>query len=166
MSECSPFTVKIWLYCGFYLWRCFVEGGVAIAVVAVTVLVLVGGAAVIVLESLVTCESPNPYIPVHHHTSAFHAFSCRSPAVEALIGGGQTWPCVMFRSTAAGNQTNKQRTLAPLFFICICNRVGTMFCENPSLYEDSDDEEGTDDMIVRQAEGARVGGRMLCALDR
>lgn len=42
-----------------------------------------------------------------------------------------------------------------------------MFCANPGLYEDSDEEDnGTDDMIVRQAEGARVGGRMLCALDR
>lgn len=43
-----------------------------------------------------------------------------------------------------------------------------MFCANPGLYEESDEEDGsgTDDMIVRQAEGARVGGRMLCALDR
>lgn len=46
------------------------------------------------------------------------------------------------------------------------NRVGTMFCANPGLYEDSDDEEDADDMIVRQAEMARVGGRALCALDR
>ncbi|CAM9650061.1 unnamed protein product, partial [Ectocarpus sp. 13 AM-2016] len=44
-------------------------------------------------------------------------------------------------------------------------RVGTMFCANPGLYEDSDDEEDADDMIVRQAEMARVGGRALCALD-
>eukprot|EP00904_Undaria_pinnatifida_P000516 jgi/Undpi1/10465/HiC_scaffold_29.g12915.m1 len=43
-------------------------------------------------------------------------------------------------------------------------RVGTLFCSNPGLFEDSDEEEGTDDMIVRQAEGARAGGRMLCAL--
>ena len=34
------------------------------------------------------------------------------------------------------------------------------------MFEDSDEEEGTDDMIVRQAEGARAGGRMLCALKR
>eukprot|EP00903_Cladosiphon_okamuranus_P013767 g12814.t1 len=45
-------------------------------------------------------------------------------------------------------------------------KVGTMFCANPGLYEDSEDEDnGADDMIVKQAEGARVGGRMLCALD-
>ncbi|CAM9601447.1 unnamed protein product, partial [Laminaria digitata] len=44
-------------------------------------------------------------------------------------------------------------------------RVGTLFCSNPGLFEDSDEEEGTDDMIIRQAEGARVGGRMLCALE-
>lgn len=37
---------------------------------------------------------------------------------------------------------------------------------NPELFEDSDEEDGADDMIVKQAEGARVGGRMLCALSR
>lgn len=52
-----------------------------------------------------------------------------------------------------------------LFYSCV-RRVGTLFCMNPELYEDSDDEEGTDDLIVRQAEGARIGGRMLCALTR
>ena len=45
-------------------------------------------------------------------------------------------------------------------------RVGTLFCSNPGLFEDSDEEEGTDDVITRQAEGARVGGRTLCALQR
>lgn len=46
-----------------------------------------------------------------------------------------------------------------------------MFSKNPDLCDDGDDDnegagDNTDDLIVRQAEGARVGGRMLCALDR
>ncbi|CAM9542032.1 unnamed protein product [Ascophyllum nodosum] len=47
-------------------------------------------------------------------------------------------------------------------------RVGTLFSSNPLLCEDKEDD--TDkrvatDMIVGQAEGARTGGRMLCALE-
>lgn len=70
------------------------------------------------------------------------------------------------------NETKRTKTEHSHF------RVGTMFSTNPELEEDSDGESkggeegrdssssGTNDLIVRQAEGARVGGRMLCALDR
>lgn len=46
--------------------------------------------------------------------------------------------------------------------------MGTLFCENPELFEGGDEEEGNgvDDVILRQAEGASAGGRELCALDR
>lgn len=63
-------------------------------------------------------------------------------------------------------------------FLCVYNctfffwrraiqRVGTLFCENPDMFEDIDEEDGgADNVIVRQAEAARMGGRMLCALKR
>lgn len=41
-----------------------------------------------------------------------------------------------------------------------------MFCANPHLYPDDDAEDNVNDTIVRQAEGARAGGRMLCSLER
>lgn len=47
-------------------------------------------------------------------------------------------------------------------------RVGTLFCQNPEWYGGNDEVEknGVDDMMVRQAEGARAGGKKLSSLER
>lgn len=61
-----------------------------------------------------------------------------------------------------------RRRSPPPPVVMTCRRVGTMFCKHPEWYETVDNPggKGVDDMIVRQAEGARAGGRKLCTLER
>lgn len=56
-------------------------------------------------------------------------------------------------------------TYLPVITIFL-RRVGTLFCTSPDMFGASDDEDGADNYIARQAEGARTGGRQLCALNR
>lgn len=49
--------------------------------------------------------------------------------------------------------------------------MGTLFCQHPELIDDHPDGAGNEavsvaESLVKQAEGARTGGRKLCAISR